>query len=106
MHSVTVDEAVEILNQMLEADPGTTSHLFAVRFLCSEALAEHSTIQCAPTKLGDIPAPSVGIMGVINGIFGTNKDGLGAIGVKRETDWTVTGFVNNGREVTHDSNTK
>ena len=73
--------AVEVLNQALESDPKAISAMMAQRFDCNKALTEHPTIQTGESDLG--------VMGLINGLFGVDKDGRGFIAgiwVDKETD--------------------
>ena len=43
--SVTVEEAVEVLNRLLKKDPGAMSMLVHARVLCNEELANDETAQ-------------------------------------------------------------
>jgi len=88
--SVTVHEAVGLLNSALEADPAAVSALVSTRVPCNELLALHPTIQagCGPVIAG----PNVGLLGVLNGLFGVDDKGYGAIEAVVEADGTVTAF--------------
>lgn len=70
--------SVEVLNQALESDPKAISTMMAQRFDCNRALTEHPTIQTGEHDLG--------VMGLINGLFGVDKDGRGFIAGIWETD--------------------
>lgn len=98
---ISVDKAVEILNEAFEADPDAIKHLMSVRVNCNATLAEHPTIQVIGTSWGDKPCPMVGILGVINGIFGADAETWGAIAAKFSGEGELLGFVNNGRAVGH-----
>lgn len=74
--------AVEVLNQALESDPIAISTMMTQRFDCNRALAEHPTIQVSETEGGR----TIGSMGLINGLFGVDKDGHGFIAGIWETD--------------------
>ena len=74
--SVTIQDAVDLLNEMLKADSHATASFIALQTPCNNELAEHPTIQAngyGPT------APSIGPLGVINGLFGVDEKGYGAI---------------------------
>ena len=75
-HFVTVDTAIAVLNRALEADPKVISDLVAARLPCNEALADDPTVQCG--EWGGVPL-TVGLLGIINGIFGADERGTGYI---------------------------
>ena len=75
-HGVTVDAAIAVLNRALEADPKALSDLVAARVPCNAALADDPTVQCG--ECGCIPL-AVGLLGIINGIFGADERGVGYI---------------------------
>ena len=74
--SVTIDGAVKLLNEMLAADVGATAALIANRVPCNKALADHPTIQVH--RQHDVTF--VGLLGVINGLFGVDSDDEWPIG--------------------------
>lgn len=72
---IKISEVVEMLNEMLKIDQEATSDLVKSRVKCNEGLAEHPTIQvseCGNTY-------EVGLIGVLNGIFGIDENGFGHI---------------------------
>lgn len=84
---VTVDDALAVLNRAVASDPEAISALLEQRVPCNKALADDPTIQVA-SKDG---AYHVGILGILNGIFGTDEDGWGPIAASM-TDGVVDGF--------------
>ncbi|SDH08469.1 hypothetical protein [Roseospirillum parvum] len=68
--------ALDILNQALERDPEAITALVNLRVPCNEKLARHATIQ---TYLLD-DSPRLGPLGLINGVLGLGRGGLGAEG--------------------------
>jgi hypothetical protein len=78
-----VQYAIRVLNEALTADSEALQVLFAVRASASEALIRHPTIQviCGKVDAADPgpPSCSVGVLGLINGLFGTGDDGYGKI---------------------------
>lgn len=75
-NNVTVDEALVLLNGLLELDESAVLTLLANRVSCNKALADHPTVQTRSEKGGY----NMGILGIINGLFGIDdKSGLGAI---------------------------
>lgn len=82
--SITPEDVLEVLNRMNEADPKATKELFIFgRVPCNEALAKDPTIQVKaynlPGEGKDAPKFSVGINGLLNGLFGKDEGGFGPI---------------------------
>ena len=74
--NVTPKEAIGLLNEMLKIDRIVTESLFNTRIACNKKLANHSSIQVTQiTKNFCL----VGLLGVLNGMFGIDKDGWGCI---------------------------
>lgn len=71
----TINEAITILNTILEADRGALQQLIDHRVLCNEALADHPTVQVGAVN-GEY---CVGVLGVINGLFGVDERQWGFI---------------------------
>lgn len=80
--SVTVDDAIALLNEMLLCDIAATAALLANRVPCNQALADHDTIQVNAQH----GAFFVGMLGVINGLFGVSNNGSGAIAYVFDND--------------------
>jgi hypothetical protein len=72
---MALDEAIQALNSMLAADPEAMLALVEARVPCNDALANHPTCQVG----GDKGAYAVGMLGVLNGIFGKDEAGWGYI---------------------------
>lgn len=89
-NSLTIDEAIVSLNDMLKADARAMTALVEQRVACNEAMANHPSVQV--TKRGN--AHAMGLLGVLNGIFGADKTGWGPISAVFEDDDlnTVVGF--------------
>jgi hypothetical protein len=89
--SVSVDEAVAVLNRIHEKDPTVLPALLAHRVECSEELAEDETVQVEAFPADNHSRSRdggfrVGVLGVLNGVFGLNGDrGWIAAVVDRET---------------------
>lgn len=74
--SVTVDEAIALLNEALALDPEAMSNLLLrARVNCNKGLADHPTIQSGKDKGQN----NVGLLGILNGMFGVDEDQCGAI---------------------------
>ena len=71
--TTSVNEAIWLLNGMLKMDPAAVTLLMEIRVACNEALADHPTVQV--TKKDD-GTHEVGLLGLLNGIFGVRADDL------------------------------
>jgi len=69
LDELIADRIVEVMNSALESDPAAVYALTEARVPCNKALAEHPTIQVAADggKFG------VGLLGVLNGLAGTQE---------------------------------
>lgn len=74
--SVTPEHAIRVLNEALARDHEPIRSLFGIRASVSPQLAAHPTIQVRanPGRSDDL-----GLLGLLNGIFGTRPDGWGYI---------------------------
>jgi hypothetical protein len=75
--SITVRDACRILNELLKLDYNCAHDLISHRVKCNKQVADHPTIQVQHFKIDKFP--KVGLIGLINGMFGIRKDGMGAI---------------------------
>jgi hypothetical protein len=76
--SITIDETIDLLNELLKLDKSAISALVLNhKNPCNRELAEHPTVQV--TALMDGNGYHVGLLGIINGMFGTFPDGWGPI---------------------------
>lgn len=93
-HRLRVERALDYLNSLVEADPDAITALCETRVSCTEELADHPVCQIASTEDG---RPSVGMLGVLNGLFGAipsgDKAGWGFITAAYDDETEkVTGF--------------
>jgi hypothetical protein len=61
------DAAIEVLNRIHKADPTVLPALMAYRVPCNETICDDPTVQVRKNDNGDW---EVGLLGIINGIFG------------------------------------
>ena len=73
--TVTLDEAIEYLNELIETDRVSIAALIANRVPCNQQLADHPTVQVYAQHGGYL----VGMLGILNGLFGIHDDGRGPI---------------------------
>lgn len=71
-----VKNALDLLNEALARDPLALTQLLNARVSCNERLVKHPTIQVG---LYDGEA-KLGILGLINGLLGYKRGGIGAEG--------------------------
>lgn len=87
--SVTLDEAIELLNSALKYDQEAMQQLVAARVPCNDTLAEHPAIQV----LEEGGQCKVGLLGILNGLFGVADDLSGAIAAEYGDDGKLQRFV-------------
>src|SRR6185503_13533022 len=103
---VTVDDAIAFLNLALGLDRKAITELVDHRVVCNLALGDHPTIQVGwwpkdGSPLGPGRAYTddgttelrVGLLGLLNGLFGTNKDGWGFITAEVDDQGVISGFM-------------
>jgi hypothetical protein len=70
-------DIVDLLNEMLKLDSTATLNLVDNKVMCNEKLAKHPTLQIDNYASSD--NYMVGLIGVINGLFGVNEYEYGTI---------------------------
>jgi hypothetical protein len=75
--SITPSDVCDLLNEMLKLDYDCVHGLVSYRQQCNESVAAHPSIQVHQYK--DDKFPKVGIVGVLNGMFGIRDDRMGVI---------------------------
>jgi hypothetical protein len=76
-NNVTVQEVIALLNEFLELDPEAIQNLINNRCKCNDKVANHPTIQVR--KYPEDEDYTVGLLGILNNLFGIREDGMGAI---------------------------
>ena len=76
MHKQVVQYAVEVLNSALEADPRAIETLIGLRVPVNVELRDHPTIQVSSVPY---QGSMMGLLGILEGIFGIDEEGMGAI---------------------------
>lgn len=83
--SITIDDALEVLNRAFDADPLAIDALRSAQVPCNEHLADDPEIQVRAVHRSDDEYATnhhrymVGFLGIINGLFGGTATGAGAI---------------------------
>jgi hypothetical protein len=101
--SIDADLAIELLNEFLARDPAAISGLFRHRVRCNSELAVCPGVQvghgpcAAEERFGETGLAAgqfnVGILGVLNGLFGADDRGLGLITACYDADGAVGCFM-------------
>jgi hypothetical protein len=87
-YEISIDHVLAVLNEAVELDKDAMTALVNARVPCNERLADHPTIQ-----VGSFDGiTKVGLLGVLNGLFGIASDGWGAIGADFDSNGKVVGF--------------
>lgn len=84
--SITIDDTIELLNQMLQLAPETVKHLIDARVSCNAALADHPAIQVRRYNTHKGTSYEIGILGILNGLFGADENGYAPIAVCANKD--------------------
>ena len=87
--SITIQDVCDLLNEMLKLDPKATKCLAQNKVSCNRSIAEHPSIQVSETDQGYY----VGMVGILNGLFGTGTDNMGAICYKLDDGGNIEGFM-------------
>lgn len=74
--SVSPQDVCNLLNELLEKDYDCVHELISYRVKCNQAVADHPTVQVQQLK--DEPF-KVGLLGILNGLFGIREDLFGTI---------------------------
>jgi len=90
---ITVNNAINCLNEIFKHDPEAVALLVKNRIPCNKALAAHESVQVRENCDGKF---SVGILGILNGLFGADEKGYGPIAAVCEKDGTITSFQRYG----------
>lgn len=89
-HYIHADEVCDLLNEALNMDPNCINDLVSHRVQCNDKIANHPTIQVR--QYIDDKYPKLGLIGLINGMFGIREDGMGAICADVELNGKILKF--------------
>lgn len=74
---LSIDDVIDYLNELLALDRPAIAALVANRVPCTEALADHRSVQVQSQHGGY----HIGLLGIINGMFGTTDGTNGPVTV-------------------------
>ncbi len=82
---VTLEEVIDLLNELLLIDRGAITNLIDQRVKCNSELSNHRTVQTTNAQRSFLSERGddffIGVLGLINGIFGIDENGIGPITV-------------------------
>ena len=88
-----LEHAVLVLNQVNELDPTVLPELIDYRVSCNKALADHPTVRVGKWSekkpfglVGEDKGYEVGLLGILNGLFGVKENGYGYIAARYADD--------------------
>ncbi len=90
-NEITIQETVDFLNSLLVIDRQAITALFSMRMACNTDLADHKTVQVGVEG----SYAQVGMIGILNGLFGTDQYGWGHISADYDN-----GIIKNFRSMT------
>jgi hypothetical protein len=90
-----VDKVLTFLNELVALDRAAVERLVETRVQCNDAIADHPSVQVGKDADGN---PVVGLLGIVNGLMGTqpegaNKPGWGYIAASFDDGGKLAGFV-------------
>jgi len=83
--TVNIGETINLLNELVALDESTVRKLIQHRVKCNDDLANHPTVQVSSEK-------GVGMLGILNGLFGVDDDGWGPITMVTEKNKKIVEF--------------
>lgn len=86
------EQVVELLNELLELDADAINALIRVRVDCNECIGNHATVQVRSVGNYGYEGCEVGLLGILNGVFGTDGKGIGAIGADFNEEGILKSF--------------
>ena len=95
--AVTINEILKVLNEAIARDRAAMEKLIEQRVDCSKAMGDHPSIQVSSYdhKTGK-PNPEklrVGLLGILNGIIGTDRNIYGPLSAHYSDDGKLMEFM-------------
>lgn len=89
-NTVSIDDVIKVLNDALDHDRVAMQSLIESRVQCSDSFIEHPSIQVGHNHEGHV---EIGMLGIINGLFGTDDMGSGPVGAYYDGSGQLRSFV-------------
>ena len=88
--NISLKETIAFFNDLLKVDPYAITKLIDKRVHCNKALADHPTVQVQVYADEEF---RVGVLGVLNGLFGISETGYGQISAIIDNDGFIKEFI-------------
>ena len=88
--TITLDETIEKLNHFLELDKEAMNQLINIRVECNNQLGTHPDIQVIDFGNDKL---RIGLLGILNGLFGSREDLWGEIGIHVNDEDKLDKFI-------------
>ena len=85
---ISVQDVCDLLNELLKSDYDCNG-IVLNRTKCNDKIANHPTVQVHEDEEG---SRFLGLIGIINGLFGINENGMGAICYEIDDDDKIIQF--------------
>lgn len=86
--SISKTDVLNLLNELVEIDRDAMLKLLHSRVTFKEQMRDHPTVQMMIGQDG----PSVGLLGILNGLFGVDENGNGPFCAVVDKDGQLIGF--------------
>ena len=91
--TVAVKDVVAMLNEIHQIDLVLTANMVLHRYPCNKGIRDHKTIQAHCYGDASLENPKVGLLGILNSLFGIDKNHFGAIAANfKEENGPLLGF--------------
>lgn len=84
--TVAVKDVLAMLNEIHALDSELTTNMVLHRFPCNKDIRDHKTVQAHCYGDASLENPKVGLLGILNSLFGIDKNHFGAIAANFEKD--------------------
>lgn len=83
--NISIKHTIDLLNSALISDRNAVEKLVGQRVKCNKTMAEHPTIQVGTVE-NQKNKYEVGLLGILNGLFGVDEKGYGPISAVFDDD--------------------
>lgn len=87
---ITAQDVCDLMNDLLQLDRSCVNEMIKTRFRCNQDTADHPTVQVR--KYPEDEYFTVGLIGILNGLFGIREDGFGGLCYECDEDGNVIKF--------------
>ena len=92
--TVAVKDVIAMLNELHQLNPELMTDFTLKRFPCNHAIRDHKTVQAFCYGDASLEEPKVGLVGLLNGLLGIDRNHFGPIAaILEEEDGSLTGFT-------------